>query len=68
MEHTVNHLLQLLHTALINVDNAKYDGLIYKNQLNKKKIGCFTCGKYTLVKFFNIYCYSRTITNLETLR
>lgn len=49
---------------MINVNNTEYDGLIFKNQLNKKKIWFFTWGKQTLEKLFIIYCYSYVDKNL----
>ena len=49
---------------MINVNNAEYDGLIFKNQLNKKKIWYFAWGKQTLKKLFLLYSYSHVDTNL----
>ena len=43
---------------MINVNNAEYDGLIFNNQLHKKKILFFAWGKQTHEKIFILYCYS----------
>ena len=40
---------------MINANNAEYDSLIFKIQLNKKKMWFFTWGKQTLEKSFIIY-------------